>query len=336
LLKCCWRVVSSYFILIVLILSSTPASIASETFSTGKADFSVRCNDQILRYETQGIFVMPGENVVFEILDADWEGTYRFKSKDKKAQVLSDRKWCWQAPKRKGVYTAEISYQPTHAKMEINIFVMVPFQQVRSGRLQGFKLGYYPKQKKVGNTIYKRPKGFIEVTPENINTWISPHFQLKQFLCKQTKRFPQYVVVDRKLVNKMECILEKLNTRGVSCQTLSIMSGFRTPYYNKRLGNVKYSSHVWGRAADIFVDENHDGVMDDINKDGKRNYRDLKMIYHIVNELDSAPKEKKMAGGMGLYSGTRYHGPFVHVDVRGKRARWGIAFKKPSLAKNKR
>lgn len=333
MLDCSRKIVTFSFIIAVLVLCSTTVCIASRIFSAGKADFNVRCNDQVLCYQTQGIFVMPGENVVFEILAAAGTGTYVFNSKDKQAQVLSGRKWCWEAPGQKGVYTAEICRLPTTAAMVINIFVMVPFQQVRSGRLHGFKLGDYPKQKKAGATIYNRPEGFIEVTRENQHVRVSPHFQLKQFLCKQTKRFPQYVVIDQKLVIKLENILEKLNARGVSCRTLLVMSGYRTPYYNKRLGNVKYSSHVWGRAADIFIDENHDGYMDDINKDGKLNYLDLQVIYNIVNELDRTPQEKAMVGGMGLYSGT--YGSFVHVDVRGKRARWGIDFERPSLAQKK-
>jgi hypothetical protein len=30
-----------------------------------------------------------------------------------------------------------------------------------------------------------------------------------------------------------------------------------------------------------------------------------------------------LVGGVAPYKATRAHGPFVHVDVRGERARWG-------------
>jgi hypothetical protein len=34
-------------------------------------------------------------------------------------------------------------------------------------------------------------------------------------------------------------------------------------------------------------------------------------------------KHEDLVGGVGVYRGTRSHGPFAHVDVRGTRARWG-------------
>jgi len=34
------------------------------------------------------------------------------------------------------------------------------------------------------------------------------------------------------------------------------------------------------------------------------------------------PPFKKFEGGMGFYPATSAHPPFVHVDVRGSRARW--------------
>ena len=35
-----------------------------------------------------------------------------------------------------------------------------------------------------GDPAYNRPRGFIEVTRENLGTWVSPHFRLAQFVCK--------------------------------------------------------------------------------------------------------------------------------------------------------
>jgi uncharacterized protein YcbK (DUF882 family) len=31
----------------------------------------------------------------------------------------------------------------------------------------------------------------------------------------------------------------------------------------------------------------------------------------------------QLIGGIGIYKATDAHGPFVHIDVRGNRARWG-------------
>lgn len=54
----------------------------------------------------------------------------------------------------------------------------------------------------------------------------------------------------------LEFILEKVNAQGYRWETFCVMSGYRTPYYNKAIGNVRYSRHLWGDAADIFIDEN--------------------------------------------------------------------------------
>ena len=57
-----------------------------------------------------------------------------------------------------------------------------------------------------------------------------------------------------RLLLKLEMMLEKVNAAGYRCDTFQVMSGYRTPHYNMAIGNVKYSRHVWGGAADIFVD----------------------------------------------------------------------------------
>lgn len=43
-----------------------------------------------------------------------------------------------------------------------------------------------------------------------------------------------------------------------------------------------------------------------------------------MDDLNGDGRLKKMmrAGGLGVYGSTSAHGPFVHVDVRGTRARW--------------
>ncbi len=102
------------------------------------------------------------------------------------------------------------------------------------------------------------------------------------------------------------------------------MSGYRTPYYNNAIGNVKYSRHIYGGAVDIFIDENpKDDMMDDLNQDGKIDYRDAAVIYRIIDELYGKKFYDPFLGGLARYKKTNNHGPFVHVDVRGRRARWG-------------
>ena len=63
------------------------------------------------------------------------------------------------------------------------------------------------------------------------------------------------------------------------------------------------------------------GRMADLNHDGRVDSRDAKVILRAVEEVEREHPE--LSGGVGVYRGTRNHGPFAHIDVRGWRARWG-------------
>ena len=117
-------------------------------------------------------------------------------------------------------------------------------------------------------------------------------------------------------------LLEEVNKRGLRLDKFEVMSGFRTPYYNKSIRNVTHSRHIYGGAADIFIDVSpKDGVMDDLNGDRKYDKQDAALLYDIADKIST--RHPDLAGGIGQYSSTGAHGPFVHVDVRGTQARWG-------------
>jgi hypothetical protein len=84
--------------------------------------------------------------------------------------------------------------------------------------------------------------------------------------------------------------LEAVNAEGIPARTFTVMSGYRTPYYNTALNNVRYSRHMWGDAADIYINnDSRNDVMDDLNGDGKRDAKDAEMLYDIVDELKDNP-----------------------------------------------
>ena len=78
---------------------------------------------------------------------------------------------------------------------------------------------------------------------------------------------------------------------------------------------------MYGDAADVFVDNDGNGRMDDLNRDGRIDSRDAQVILDAVERVERAHPD--LVGGVGVYRATRAHGPFAHVDVRGTRARWG-------------
>ena len=123
------------------------------------------------------------------------------------------------------------------------------------------------------------------------------------------------------LILKLERVVEALDRAGHDVDTLQVMSGYRTPFYNERIGNVRDSQHTAGTAADVFVDEKRDGRMDDLNGDGIVTRDDAIWLFELVDRMDRLP-DALFKGGLGDYGSTAAHGPFVHVDVRGRLARW--------------
>jgi uncharacterized protein YcbK (DUF882 family) len=114
-----------------------------------------------------------------------------------------------------------------------------------------------------------------------------------------------------------------LNAAGHATSDFVIMSGYRTPWYNRAIGNVPYSRHVYGGAADIYIDQSPaDGVMDDLNGDGRLDRGDARWLADFIDTMARRGDFGPRIGGLGVYGRTAAHGAFVHIDVRGNRARW--------------
>lgn len=203
-----------------------------------------------------------------------------------------------------------------------------PFADKQKGRVGPYRLGFWPSERghRIRTDAYENPDGFIEVTPENKDMQISEHFKLSDFLTHdQRDVWPKYLVLDEDLVDKLELVIAQLELDGVQVQKMAIMSGFRTPWYNRHGGQVggraELSRHMYGDAADVYVDNTGRGRMSDLNHDGRVDSRDARVILRAVEKVEKEHPE--LAGGVGVYRATRSHGPFAHVDVRGWRARWG-------------
>ena len=309
---------------IVTIMTQNISANQYAAFNAEKAGFAVKIRDEITPYQVTGVFVLPEEKLTLEALDTNRKNTYVLQVSDGKVIQTADNKWHWQAPSKAGLYPIEITDAYSGDTICLNVFVMVPYNRIKGDCLNGYQIGKYPATPLKQLPIYRPPKGFIEITEENEETLLSPHFRLKQFVCKQNGGYPKYAVLKERLLLKLELILEQVNEEGYRCDTFQIMSGYRTPCYNNAMGNGTYSRHLWGGAADIFIDENpKDDMMDDLNGDGKSDYHDAAILHDIIDSLYGKPFYASFLGGLSKYKKTASHGPFVHVDVRGFRARWG-------------
>lgn len=307
-------------VLMLLLAAACPAQTETDARLTHRADFKVTSGGITTSLQLASLFVLPGDTIMIA-------GSPRSISVNAAGGKLSnsETRWQWVAPTDVGHhYDLIVSSAASLDTITLRAFVMYPFSEVKDGRLNNYRIGDYPKKPYKGLAQYKPPRGFIEVTAENASVQLTPHFQLGQFVCKQTGGYPKYVVLRELLLLKLEWILDRVNEAGYRCSTFNILSGYRTPWYNENIGNVKYSRHLWGGAADFFVDENPaDDMMDDLNKDGRNDWRDAAIIYEIIDDKYGSQAYERFVGGLARYRKTSQHGPFVHTDVRGFRARWG-------------
>ena len=230
------------------------------------------------------------------------------------------------APQRSGVWTVAFAVgKAIRPIADFSLITLKPASEKRGGKIGLYYIGNWPAARTAGGVRYQPPRGFIEVTKERQNTMLSDHFRLRDFLPHdQAGVWPKYVVVEMKLVDKLELILAELEKQGISTRGVRVMSGFRTPQYNSGVGDTRgrasLSRHMYGDAADIFIDNDGNGGMDDLNRDGKVNTNDARVILAAANRVEAA--HPSLIGGVGVYSGNSAHGPFTHIDTRGYPARW--------------
>jgi hypothetical protein len=204
------------------------------------------------------------------------------------------------------------------------LVVLRPFGEKRGEWLGRYRLGRWPAEQWMMARNYYNPDGFVEVTRENAGLALSTHFVLGDFVTHdQASVWPKYVVLEEKLVDKLELVLQELERRGYRAQRAVVLSGFRAPYYNERgtgEGMARASRHQYGDAADVFIDSDGDGRMDDLNRDGRLDLADVGPVSAAVAQVERAHPD--LVGGLGTYTAMGPSGPFAHVDVRGTSARW--------------
>jgi uncharacterized protein YcbK (DUF882 family) len=121
---------------------------------------------------------------------------------------------------------------------------------------------------------------------------ITTNFSLEEFKCKDGSDIPNDV-----LKNIIELAKNLQVLRDAIGKSITINSGYRSPKYNAKIGGVKNSQHVKGKASDLRV-----GGMTP------------KEVALVIEGLIEQGKMKQ--GGIGIYPN------FTHYDIRGVKARW--------------
>jgi hypothetical protein len=204
---------------------------------------------------------------------------------------------------------------------------VLPFRAKIGPYVGNYRLGFWPEERRRSYDPEDLPAGFIEVHRQDVDIRISAHFSLGDFLVQDSRQehvWPKYVVIREELIEKLELVLDEIERMGIPASHVRVLSGFRSPEHNARGGHhgmAAESRHQYGDAVDLIIDADLDGRMDDLNGDGRVDINDAMLLAAAVERVES--RHPDLIGGLGVYHAMGPSGPFVHIDVRGTRARWG-------------
>jgi hypothetical protein len=220
------------------------------------------------------------------------------------------------APPNAGFYRLALMKNGEKRAIEgLTLAVLVPFEEKEGAMLHGYRIGMYLAERARGKT--PPPEGFLEITPADIELPITRHLKVGDFLNHdQQGVWPSYAAVNPKLLDKLELVIQEIarwhGDKAVADIEIDVHSGFRAPEHNRRVRRAASDSqHQYGDAADVAIDANGDGKITAI---------DSRMVGLAVEIVEL--KHPDLVGGLGIYTTGHSSTNYVHIDVRGRRARW--------------
>ncbi len=220
------------------------------------------------------------------------------------------------APPKAGFYRLALLKSGPHREIEgLTLAVLVPFEEKEGAMLRGYRIGTYIAERVAGRQ--PPPTGFLEITPADVDLPITKHLRVGDFLNHdQVGVWPSYAAVNPKLLDKLELVIQEIarwhGDKAVVDIELDVHSGFRAPEHNRKIRRAaRDSQHQYGDAADVAIDANGDGKLTAI---------DSRMVGLAVEIVEL--KHPDLVGGLGIYTSGHSSTNYVHIDVRGRRARW--------------
>lgn len=221
------------------------------------------------------------------------------------------------APSKPGFYRLALVRGDKRRIVEgLTIAVLVPFRDKEGAMLNGYRIGTYLSER-IG-TGQVPPEGFLEINESDVDLAISKHLKVGDFLNHDTQEtWPRYAAVSPRLLDKLELVISELarwhgGTVDNVQLALDVHSGFRAPDHNRTIARAaRDSQHQYGDAADVAIDA---------NGDGKYTSMDSRMVGLAVEIVEL--KHPDLVGGLGIYTSGHTRTTYVHIDARGKRARW--------------
>jgi uncharacterized protein YcbK (DUF882 family) len=222
-----------------------------------------------------------------------------------------------QVPARPGFYRLALVRGSKRRIVDgLTVAVLVPFKDKEGAMLNGYRIGTYLAEKIAGEQ--EPPDGFLEINEKDVDLSISKHLKVGDFLNHDSQEtWPRYAAVSPRLLDKLELVISELarwhgGTVDNVHLALDVHSGFRAPDHNRQIARAaRDSQHQYGDAADVAIDA---------NGDGKYTAMDSRMVGLAVEIVEL--KHPDLVGGLGMYTSGHTRTTYVHIDARGKRARW--------------
>jgi hypothetical protein len=222
-----------------------------------------------------------------------------------------------EAPANPGFYRLALVRGDRRRVIEgLTLAVLVPFGEKEGSMLHGYRIGTYLSEKLAGKQL--PPEGFLQISKRDVELPISKHLRVGDFLNHDSQEtWPRYAAVSPRLLDKIELVISELarwhgTTTNDVRLLLDVRSGFRAPDHNRRVRRAAQDSqHQYGDAADVAIDANGDGRYSAI---------DSRMVGLAVEIVEL--KHPDLVGGLGIYTSGHTRTTYVHIDARGKRARW--------------
>ncbi len=175
--------------IITIVLSTSTAAIAGGT----KKFQPIKVNGLEIHLPIFSVLVVPNAPITIKVKDNAANLTFTFEKRVITRNFI--RNWRFNAPKTPGLYELKGKNSVDGTAVKINVFVLVPYSRMTHGELEGYRIDAYPPPKKLKSIRYTTPAGFIRVDKKNKDILLTPHFRLSQFLCKQTTRYPQFLLL---------------------------------------------------------------------------------------------------------------------------------------------
>lgn len=273
-------------------------------------------------------FVLPGRTVDYPLAVSDESGPFDYQWVRVTDTVpagivrpLGDHRL--QAPAMPGFYRLALLREGERQLVEgLTVTVLIPFEEKRGSTLRGVRLGTWAGERGGRAARAALPDGFFQVADATLELPISKHLRLGDLLTTPETPGPgrpAFATLDPRLLDKLELVMAELQRSlaesGASSAApprLLVNSGFRAPAYNRTVrGAASDSRHQYGDAADVRID---------LDGDGRFTHAEARQVARAVEAVER--EHPQLAGGLGLYTSRRYRSPYVHIDARGKRARW--------------